>query len=144
NQKGSIIIPIENQMLNNLIAGIEQQFNGWAFILDENDQLITAKGIDKEKIEPLKEKIINKEDPEYLENKTLLITEKSEKNDWLYVAGIPQKALIQEAAPIKYVTWTVTGITFIIGLFICLFFAYRNSRPINNIVKTLKEYADPD
>ncbi|GAE95321.1 transcriptional regulator [Gracilibacillus boraciitolerans JCM 21714] len=74
----------------------------------------------------------------------MLITEKSEKNDWLYVAGIPQKTLIQEAATIKYITWTVTGITFIIGLFIALFFAYRNSRPITNIIKTLKEYADPE
>ncbi|GAE95314.1 DNA-binding response regulator [Gracilibacillus boraciitolerans JCM 21714] len=79
-----------------------------------------------------------------MEDKTMLITEKSEKNDWLYVAGIPHKTLIQEAAPIKYITWTVTGITFIIGLVIALFFAYRNSRPINNVIKTLKEYADPD
>ncbi|MGP4040077.1 helix-turn-helix domain-containing protein [Gracilibacillus sp. D59] len=142
--KGSIIIPIQNQLLNNLIEGVKQQFNGWAFILDENHQLITANGIDKEKINPLKEKVMNKEGPIYLENKTMLITEKSEKNDWLYVAGIPQKALIQEAAPIKYITWIVTGITFIIGLFIALFFAYRNSRPINNVIKTLKEYADPD
>lgn len=142
--KGSIIIPIQNQLLNTLIEGVEQQFNGWAFILDENHQLITATGIDKERIDPLKEKVINNEGPINLENKTMLIAEKSEKNDWLYVAGIPQKALIQEAAPIKYITWTVTGITFIIGLFIALFFAYRNSRPINNVIKTLKDYADPD
>lgn len=142
--RGSIIIPIENQKLNNLLEGVVEQFNGWAFILDEDHQLITANGIDKEEIAPLKKKVINEEGPIYLDNKTLLITEKSEKNDWLYVAGIPNKALIQEAAPIKYITWTVTGITLIIGLFICLFFAYRNSRPINRVIKTLKEYADPD
>ncbi|GAE95315.1 transcriptional regulator [Gracilibacillus boraciitolerans JCM 21714] len=54
--KGSIIIPIKNHLLNNLIEGVEQQFNGWAFILDENHQLITATGIDEAKIDPLKEK----------------------------------------------------------------------------------------
>ncbi|WP_018932191.1 helix-turn-helix domain-containing protein [Gracilibacillus lacisalsi] len=144
NHKGSIIIPVENQRLNNLIKEVEKQFNGWAFILDENHQLITSNGIDKTEIDSLKEKVINKEGPLYVDNQTLLITEKSEKNDWLYVAGIPQKTLIQEAAPIKYITWTVTGITFVIGLVIALFFAYRNSRPINNVIKTLKEYAEPD
>lgn len=142
--KGSIIIPLQNQLLSNLIEGVEQQFNGWAFILDENHQLITAAGIDADEIDLLKEKVISNKEPVYLENKTMLITEKSEKNGWLYVAGIPQKALIQQAAPIKYITWTVTGITFVIGLIIALFFAYRNSRPINNVIKTLKEYADPD
>lgn len=144
NQKGSIIVPIENQLLNNLIAGIKEQFNGWAFILDKNHQLISAKGIDKEKITPLKEILMKNEASTHLEDKTMMITEKSEKNDWLYVAGIPQKTLIQQAAPIKYITWTVTGMTFIIGLLIALFFAYRNSRPINNIIKTLKEYAEPE
>ncbi|QGH32941.1 helix-turn-helix domain-containing protein [Gracilibacillus salitolerans] len=141
---GSIIIPIENPMLNNLLEGVEEQFKGWAFILDENHQLITANGIDKEDIAPLKEKVINDEGPLYLDDNTMLITEKSEKNDWLYVAGIPNETLLQEAAPIKYKTWIIIGITFIIGLFICLFFAYRNSRPINNVIKTLKEYTDPE
>ncbi|RCW64279.1 helix-turn-helix domain-containing protein [Saliterribacillus persicus] len=142
--KGSIIIPIENQLLTNLIEGVKQQFNGWAFILDENHQLITSNGIDKKEIDTLKEKVIDKEGPLHIENDILVITEKSEKNDWLYVAGIPNRTLVEEAAPIKYISWSVTGITFIIGVIIALFFAYRNSVPINNVIKSLKEYADPD
>ncbi|GAB2560197.1 helix-turn-helix domain-containing protein [Gracilibacillus alcaliphilus] len=141
---GSIIVPIDNKLLNNVIKGINEQFNGWAFILDENKQLITANGIDMEEINSIREAVVTSKDSTYLENDILLISSQSEKNDWIYVAGIPKEVLVQEAAPIKYITWSITSITFIIGLIICLVFAYRNSHPINNVIKTLKEYADPE
>ncbi len=141
---GSIVVPIEERKLNDLLDGISDQLNGWSFITDENHNIMAANGINEEKIDDIASRISEENEQQYLEDGTLLISSHSSKNGWIYVAGIPNETLIKEALLIKYITWIVTGSTLIIGLIISLFFAYRNSRPINKLVRTLKDYAELD
>ncbi len=138
---GSIVVPIESSKINNLLMGISTQFNGWVYIMDENNgHIVTTNGIDESEISPIHSRVSMNDNRLYLEDGTLLITAHSDKYNWTYVAGIPSKTLVRQAAPIKYITWLVTIGTLVIGLIICFLFAYRHSRPITGMMKTLKEY----
>ncbi|WP_208589539.1 helix-turn-helix domain-containing protein [Gracilibacillus suaedae] len=141
---GSIVVPIEEHKLNDLLEGISDELDGWSFITDENFNIMAANGIEEEKIENIAPLITGGSEQQYLEDGTLLIFSHSSKNGWVYVAGIPNETLVKEALPIKYITWSVTGSTLIIGLIISLFFAYRNSRPINKLMRILKDYTELD
>ncbi|KAB8130771.1 helix-turn-helix domain-containing protein [Gracilibacillus oryzae] len=139
NYNGSLVIPIDTDKINKLLNGISMQFGGWVFVMDNDRNIITSNGIEEADIQKLPP-LSTDNNQTYLDDGTLLISIESERNNWTYVAGIPSSALTRQAAPIKYITWFVTIGTLILGFVICLFFAYRNSRPITKLVKTLKEY----
>ncbi|WP_163538203.1 helix-turn-helix domain-containing protein [Gracilibacillus sp. YIM 98692] len=142
NNSGSIVVPIEQNKMNHLLNGISKQFGGWSFITDANQNVITAHGIKEDRINHIVSSVSEENSKKYLDDGTLLISLHSDKYDWVYVAGIPNETLTKQAQPIKYITWIVTGSTLIIGLIICLVFAYRNSRPINHLIRTLKDYSE--
>ncbi len=139
--KGTVVVLINVENIENLLQSISKQYNGWAYVTDNNGKHIASVGVSEEQIDTLESQL----DPnktsktQELKGDTLFIRTFSNSNGWIYTAGIPKQEIMKEAEKIKQVTLYITATTLIIGVLIGLFFASRNSRPIKNLVETLKE-----
>ncbi|MFB5662670.1 helix-turn-helix domain-containing protein [Alteribacillus sp. HJP-4] len=139
---GALVVPIEQNKMNAMLESIPEQFNGWSYILNQDEEILASTGIGERDIESLTSKIDEESTVQKLDDGTLMMTLTSEGRDWTYVAGVPEVYLESQAKPIKTVTWTVTGATIFIGIIICLLFAYRQSRPITALVQVIREQSD--
>ncbi|GIQ67036.1 hypothetical protein PACILC2_56040 [Paenibacillus cisolokensis] len=72
---------------------------------------------------------------------TLLMTVRSSYNGWTYAAGVPQRAIMEEANVIKKMTWTVTAVTVAAGLALCLLLAYRHTAPILRLISIFRDHS---
>ncbi|WP_299089607.1 helix-turn-helix domain-containing protein [uncultured Metabacillus sp.] len=143
---GTAVINIDQQKIGGLLEGLSKQYGGWAFIADHEGNPLTMVGIDKTQTKKIVEKLKKEggSTNQFLENETLLLSEKSDFNDWQYVAGIPKQGLMEKAEIIKHLTWIVTGSTLLIGILLCLFLAYRNSTPIHKLMDVVREQIGSD
>ena len=142
---GTVVVQIDGKKVNSLLNGIIKAYGGWAFVTDKDGQVLANIGIDNAQITDLDilKNLKGIKRTRYLNNKTLLISVRSNVNGWYYFAGVPEKSLMKNANVIKQVSWIVTLITLMIGLLTSLWFALRNSSPIHSLVMSLKEHLDP-
>lgn len=137
------VIIIDEKTIASLLSGLTERYGGWVHISDANGNTIVLQGkgggnpYDIEKLQ---------NDPAFDEHKVsqfykndLVITTRSDKNGWVYQAGIPRSVLMENANKIKRESWLITGTTMLIGLVIGLALAYRNSSPINQLIGVVKE-----
>jgi two-component system response regulator YesN len=143
---GTAVVTIDQRQLSVFLERISSQFGGWAYIADNEGNPITMVGINESQIKDRNlELAIHGMDVErILDDGTLLISTRSDSNGWVYVAGIPKQGWMGKSNAIKEITWTATAGTLLIGIFICLFLAYRNSAPIHSLMELIKEQIDPD
>ncbi len=142
---GVIVIPIDQKKIGSLLGSIPNQYGGWAYISDSQGNTLAAVGIDESQVKGLQHESGTYGDvsKRYMDD-TLLISIRSESNGWLYTAGIPRQEIMKEANAIKKNTWIVTGATLLLGLFISLLMAYRNSAPIHNLIGIFTEQFGQD
>lgn len=142
---GAIVIPIDQKKIGNLLDSIPNQYGGWAFISDSQGNTLAAVGIDESQVKGLQ--IVSGTNGDvskrYVDD-TLLISIRSESNGWLYTAGIPRHVIMKQANIIKKNTWIVTAATLLLGLFISLLLAYRNSAPIHKLIGIFMEQVGQD
>ncbi|GGG12489.1 hypothetical protein GCM10010912_66160 [Paenibacillus albidus] len=134
------VVIIDEKIITSLLSGLTGRYGGWAHISDAEGNTIALQGSG----EPAMSKLAA--DPDFDSMKVsqfyqdgLVITTRSGKNGWVYRAGIPRHALLENANRIKYVSWLITGGTLCIGLIVGLVLAYRNSAPINRMIGVMKE-----
>ncbi|MBW7458115.1 cache domain-containing protein, partial [Paenibacillus sepulcri] len=142
---GTVVVVIDESKISSMLMSFSSQYGGWAYITDKDGKPLASAGIDNEQIDQLGLKTTPEEmeTQEFIDD-TLRITVRSESNGWVYVAGIPRKALMEQADKIQHITWTVTVVALVIGLLICLLLAYRNSTPINRLVRIVREQIGQD
>ncbi|GGD89230.1 helix-turn-helix domain-containing protein [Paenibacillus nasutitermitis] len=143
--RGTVVILIDESKISSMLMSFSSQYGGWAYITDKDGKPLASAGIDNDQIA----QIGLKSAPQEMETRqfvddTLQITVRSASNGWLYVAGIPKAALMEQATKIQHFTWTVTAVALVIGLLICLLLAYRNSTPINRLVRIVREQIGQD
>lgn len=137
--KGVAVITIDHRKLSDTLSRISSNSGGWAYIADSKGNTIALAGIDESQVNNLNLDIDKHDSTSFMRDNTLIISTRSDYNGWLYVAGIPNKALMEKANVIKYTTWFVTIGTLCIGLLLCLFLAYKNSAPMNRLIKILND-----
>lgn len=136
---GMIVIPIEQSKISQLFTGISEQYNGWAYITNEQGDPIAYVGTDEEFIEKLDlENENNNGKTHYYIDDTLIFSTTSH-NGWVYYAGIPKETLMKDANSIKRLAIIVTTLTLLFGLIVSLFLAYRNHRPLQSLIGLLRE-----
>jgi AraC-like DNA-binding protein/transposase-like protein len=130
-----VFVLIDEARIAELLSGITDRYGGWVHIGDGQGGTISLQGADPADVEALSS------DEKFDETKTsqfykddLVITIRSEQNDWVYRAGIPRHALMENANLIRRITWTVTGAALLLGLGVGLVLAYRNTAPLDNLV----------
>ncbi|MDQ6418128.1 helix-turn-helix domain-containing protein [Paenibacillus sp. LHD-117] len=136
----TIGVIIDSKKMGSFLDSISKQYGGWAFIRDNKGNTLISQGIDEAHIAELS----NVPSGEYgdtsrMQSGTLLISIRSDRNGWVYTAGIPKKALMEKADRIKEVTGIFAASASLLGLLIGLALAYRDSTPVHRLLSVLRE-----
>ncbi|WEG11079.1 AraC family transcriptional regulator [Pullulanibacillus sp. KACC 23026] len=139
---GTLVVQINENQFDDLLTNFEKLYGGWAYITDQDGNTLAKNGISNRQIKNLNLRpwAYKKNTHRFLNNDTLLITSYSPHNGWYYVAGIPKSSLLKSANIVKRMSLWITLLTLILGGFICLVFAIKNSGPIHGLVLTVKEH----
>ncbi|OBZ07814.1 helix-turn-helix domain-containing protein [Bacillus sp. FJAT-26390] len=141
----TVVVIIDEENISNLLAGLEDRYGGWAHISDAEGNTIGLRGISEEDAKKLSlDAKLDQSKVSQFYNDDLVITIHSDKNGWIYRAGIPKQVLMQNANQIKHITWFVTGAALLLGLLVGLVLSYRNSAPINRLLTVMKEQFGKD
>ncbi|MCL6457437.1 MAG: helix-turn-helix domain-containing protein [Gorillibacterium sp.] len=135
-----VVIIIDEKIISSLLSGLTDRYGGWAHISDAEGNTIVLRGVNEPDMVKLSSDArFDKTKVSQFYEDDLVITIRSKTNGWVYRAGIPRHALLENANTIKNMTWSVTGLALLIGLLAGLVLAYRNSVPINRLIGVMKE-----
>lgn len=135
-----VVVIIDEENVSNLLSGLKERYGGWAHISDAEGNTVSLRGISEEEVHKLAaDESFDPAKVSQFYNDDLVITIHSDKNGWVYQAGIPRHVLMENANQIKYITWLVTGIALLLGLLAGLLLSYRNSAPINRLLSVMKD-----
>lgn len=139
--QATIGILIDEDKMANLTQHIVDQYGGWTLVSDAQGQVIFSRGIEQAEAQRLAQRHGNDwNEVQPTADGRLLISIQSDQNGWSYMAGIPEEALMTNAARIKEVTLAFTLATLTIGLAVGLVLAYRNSAPIYKLLSAFREH----
>jgi AraC-like DNA-binding protein len=146
NPKGAVIVLIRESEMQNILVNLVSSNNGWYYIADQSGQIITSKNIDAGNLSA-PHALIGKMKPDEMSGyeqvvldgqDIFLIYSRSEYNQWTYVAGIPAKAIFAKANYIKKLFFFTALVIFLVGLAIATYLAYRNSKPVREIIRKIQ------
>lgn len=136
----NIVIIIDERTIASLLSNLQDKYGGWVHVSDEKGRAIGSIGTSEQEIDRmLADTHFQKSQVSQFYGDDLVISIRSQKNGWVYMAGIPRPVLMENANKIKHITWTVTGIALLIGLMAGLLLSYRNSAPINRLLSVMRE-----
>ncbi|MGM1047965.1 MAG: helix-turn-helix domain-containing protein [Bacillota bacterium] len=135
---GVITVLINNEQIQEMLRNIDSEQGGFAYIADQNGNLISHIGLDEDSIN-LKALPTKGGFSQLTWNgQEMLVTETtSAYNGWTYVSAQPKAVVLEKAYYIKELTLTVFLLALILGLMIAAYFAYRSSRPFLKLLQML-------
>ncbi|MBW7455806.1 helix-turn-helix domain-containing protein [Paenibacillus sepulcri] len=143
NPQGAIMVLIDNKELMQLLKGVDVSSGGWAYIADQNGNIITgASGAGEEGVKPVS---LDARRPSGFFNhqigsKTMSVTyTTSTYNGWKFVAVQPTYVVMDKVNYIKRITLIVLAVSLLLGLFCALYLSYRNSRPVQTIIARISD-----
>lgn len=140
NYKGVVIVLIEESQIHELLYRLDLSQEGWLVISDANGRMITSimngnKDTDISGIELIGEQGYNQQK---INGQDMIVSfYTSPKNGWRYISAIPTRVVMEKADNIKRLNTIIVIGCLLTGIFIALFFAYRNTRPIRAIINKL-------
>ncbi|MBM7567051.1 helix-turn-helix domain-containing protein [Paenibacillus sacheonensis] len=141
----TVVVLIDQKTIASLLAGVKDRYGGWTYVSDAQGQAVSMLGIGEEEIKTMNgDGGIDKAKQSQFYHDDLVITIRSASTGWIYRAGIPRKALMENANDIKYISWSVTGGALLIGLIVGWFLSLRNSAPINRLMGIVREQFGKD
>ncbi|WP_274652017.1 helix-turn-helix domain-containing protein [Paenibacillus humicola] len=140
-----VAVIVDEQTIAGILSGLQEKYGGWVHVSDENGHTIGSVGIGEQEIQHLQsDSRFDKAALSQFYGDDLVISIKSERNGWVYMAGIPRHALMENANKIKSITWSVTVAALLFGLLAGLVLSYRNSAPINRLLGIMREQFGKD
>ncbi|TVX96477.1 helix-turn-helix domain-containing protein [Cohnella terricola] len=138
-----VVVIIDEKSIAGLLSGITDKNGGWVHILDDQGRTISRQGDNEEIAEALAAdaRFDGTRTSQFFKD-DLVVTIRSETNGWVYHAGIPKKALMENANKIKWISWTVIGGAVVLGLLIGLTMAYWNSAPIHRLLNSFAQVTE--
>lgn len=145
NPQGAIAVMIDNRELQKLFHGLDISGDGWAYIVDDQGQLISSLSADAVPLPVDIAKLSGSRGvvEQTIDKKPMMITYvKSASNGWTYLVGQPTHMVLEKVRYIQKITLSLTFLFLVIGVIIAYLLAYRNSKPLRNIVNMIMEKAD--
>ncbi|WP_318614775.1 helix-turn-helix domain-containing protein [Sporosarcina sp. YIM B06819] len=145
-QKANIVVMIKEKEIASILNRISSQYDGSAFILDEEGNIMVSDNIDKSMISY--DKTSNKRMINESNKKFMYIKSKSNLNEWTYVAIISKEKLAEDIKYIQTIAFLIAITTIVIGLCIAILFSYQHSIPLNRLLRIIplsetKKVSDP-
>lgn len=135
-----VVVMIDQGMITDPLSGLTERYGGWIHIADAEGNTVGLQGAEESLVAGLSsdERFDGSEISRFYGG-DLVITIRSETTGWVYRAGIPREALMENANRIKWISWSITGIALFLGLVVGLLLSYRNSKPIMGLLGVVKE-----
>jgi two-component system response regulator YesN len=140
NKLGQIMIFVSQDKLKALMQPLYINNGGWAYIADKQGNIIMSVGdfnkniIELNNINIIKEGSFKKS----IKGESYIITSAiSSYNNWVYVAAVPNKLILQKVNYLKNFMGILAVIVFLFGGVVTISFAYKNSAPIRKIFDIL-------
>ncbi|AZN39274.1 helix-turn-helix domain-containing protein [Paenibacillus albus] len=141
----TVVVLIDQKTIASLLSGVQERYGGWTYVSNAEGDAISMLGIGEQEASAMNaDSAFNKEKQSQFYKDDLVITTRSASTGWIYRAGIPRSALMENANYIKYISWSVTGAALIIGLVVGWILSRRNSAPINRLLGVMREQFGKD
>ncbi|MZQ86878.1 helix-turn-helix domain-containing protein [Paenibacillus sp. 5J-6] len=138
--QGSIVVFINQNDINGLFQRLVIKNKGFAYILDTKGQMIAPTSVDEVKIgTPSAEATATSSGSSFETingNKMLVSHSRSDQNGWNYIAALPTSVVLAKADYIKRMIVIITIITLILGIVAAILMAYRNSKPVSELIES--------
>ncbi|WP_168119974.1 helix-turn-helix domain-containing protein [Paenibacillus sp. HB172176] len=138
---GAIIILIDERSIASLFDRLMVHEGAFAYIMNQQNEIIVSVANGKEQLEPVP---YSGESGSFLKTQgrdIFVTTYSAQQRGWTYTVGIPADAVFSKAEYIKRINWIIAGIALALGCLIAYLFAYRNSKPIEDLVDSIREFA---
>ncbi|GMK38615.1 hypothetical protein PCCS19_16690 [Paenibacillus sp. CCS19] len=129
----TLVVIIDEREVQKLLSRNMVEYGGWVELSDGSEHSIASYG-DKEE---LGSRIDRADDQDMI-----IIRTKSEFNGWTYTAGLSKAKVMSKANYIRNVMLVLLLCTTFVGLIIAFLFSHRNSAPLNEIARLLKDNFD--
>lgn len=141
---GALVILIRNSQLEKLFSNIDISEGGYLYIQNKTGEIITTLNKATKNIsysvlegndgsEGFTRKKVN-------EQNMIVIHTTSNNNGWRYVLVLPENVVMHKLIMLKQTIWTIFFISLVIGCLIAYLLAYRNSVPISNMLRQVREF----
>lgn len=138
---GTLMVIIDEKEIHKLLARLNLKDGGWAYIADSKGRIITSYGADMDTIPPANlggEGTQGFNDFTADGEKLTISYTTSSYNGWTYVAALPYSVVMANADYVKRITINIVLISVLLGIIIAYYLAYRNSRPVKNLVDIVR------
>lgn len=141
NPQGAVVVLIDSKEVEKLFKGLDNA-EGEAFIVDEQGQIISSLTphssfvpIDASKLEGARGVV-----RQATGSKDMTVTYiKSSYNGWTYLVTQPTRIFLKKVLYIQRITFTATFIFLLMGTLAAYILAYKNSKPIRNVMNLILE-----
>ncbi|WP_158299204.1 helix-turn-helix domain-containing protein [Paenibacillus antri] len=131
-----VLFLIDNTQIQNMLRRLSSGDGGFAFIQDEHGQTISQSGVvgDTSWSEALSDGFSEAD----IDGRRMLVTRStSDYNGWTYVSAQPEAAVLEKVQYLRRLLSTILALGLLAGMAAALLFAYRNSRPLWMLLRTL-------
>ncbi|WP_179281336.1 helix-turn-helix domain-containing protein [Paenibacillus sp. XY044] len=140
--EATAILLVDEQSITNMLAPLLVHSHSFAYIADGNNSIVASASADGNPITPIGLPVQASSNYffEDRDGRQMLITyTRSTENGWTFISGLPTSVVFSKAEFIKRINWTIAMTAVMMTGFIALLFAYRNSKPLLELVETLRE-----
>lgn len=138
---GTIMIMIDENNIKKLLSSIDITGGGWAYIVDDNLNIISSVGEIDPSIEPVVTEYSKNNDfmRKKINNKELFITNVvSQKHGLRFIAVQHYEVIVAKLAYIKDLVSILTIVTISLGLLVACYMANWNMKPLKNVLNKIR------
>jgi two-component system response regulator YesN len=133
---GTVAVLIEEKELQKQLTGLDISDGGWAYIADEDGNIITyISTLEDQSRPPLLQ--LDSSSGFTVRSDQMITYTTSQANNWQYVVSQPAHIVFQKANYIKKITFTIVFISMLAGMVFALWLATKSSRPVRSLFQLL-------
>lgn len=140
---GTLVVLLNKTGIDQLFSRIDLSKDGWIYIQDKQGKIITTITQNPKNVQYIKNNNFTSEQGYYKQyigkEKVIVNYCTSPSNGWRYVLVLPDNIVMNKLNSFKRFILVIFIIELVIGILIAYFMAYRNSKPVNNILNQIKD-----
>lgn len=144
---GAVVILMEEKTVASMFSRLLVQPGSFAYIVDEENRLIASASRGTGPVRPVAFEAEDRARYQFLKmngQNMFVSNTRSATNGWTYAAGVPAETVLSKADYIKRINLVVLLLAGSAGCVIALLFAYRNSKPIVELLESIKDFGARD
>ncbi|MBB6735706.1 helix-turn-helix domain-containing protein [Cohnella zeiphila] len=140
--QGSIVVFIDQRDITGLFERLVVKNGGFAYIRDPHDRIIAATSPEEAQIRLPRTDELSGTFFQTVDGRSMLVSySRSDQNGWTYIAALPSNEVLAKAEYMRRAIIVIALVTLVLGGIAALLFAYRNSKPISELMESVADFA---